>query len=77
MKNFVILGVAGYIAIRHLKAIKETGNNLLAAIDPSDSVGRLDSYFPEADYFRSFDDFLKNAKLSSGVDFVSICTPNN
>jgi UDP-N-acetyl-2-amino-2-deoxyglucuronate dehydrogenase len=51
MKNFALIGVAGYIAPRHLKAIKDTGNNLIAALDKFDSVGILDSYFPRADFF--------------------------
>jgi UDP-N-acetyl-2-amino-2-deoxyglucuronate dehydrogenase len=50
-KNFGIIGVAGYIAVRHLHAIKETGNNLLASLDKFDSVGRIDNYFPESDFF--------------------------
>jgi len=51
MKNFVLIGAAGYIAPRHMQAIKETGNNLIAALDPHDSVGVLDSYFPDCDFF--------------------------
>ena len=54
MKNFALIGAAGYIAIRHLKAIKETNNNLLAALDKFDSVGPHDSYFPEAEFFVEF-----------------------
>ena len=57
MKNFAITGVAGYIAPRHLKAIKETGNNLLAAVDPHDSAGILDGYFPAASFFTEFERF--------------------
>jgi UDP-N-acetyl-2-amino-2-deoxyglucuronate dehydrogenase len=79
MKNFTLIGAAGFIAPRHMKAIKETGNNLVAAIDRNDSVGIIDSYFPEAEYFTEFepfeaylDDFQKKSKL----DYVSICTPN-
>ena len=53
MKNFAITGVAGFVAPRHLKAIRDTGNNLLAALDPHDSVGILDSFFPEAYFFTS------------------------
>ncbi len=81
MKNFSIIGVAGYIAPRHLKAIKETNNNLLAAYDPYDGVGILDSYFPETDFFTEFERFdrhvekLKHDKKAD-LDFVSICTPN-
>ena len=51
MKNFALIGASGYIAPRHLKAIKDTNNNLLAALDPFDSVGVMDSYFPNADFF--------------------------
>lgn len=80
MKNFVLIGAAGYIAPRHLKAIRETGNNLLAALDPHDSVGILDSYFPTADFFTEFERFdrhcekLKRNGIS--VDYVSVCSPN-
>lgn len=80
MKNFVLIGAAGFIAPRHMKAIKETGNHLIAAIDKNDSVGIIDSYFPDAEYFTEFepfevfvDDFHRN---QSKVDFVSICSPN-
>jgi UDP-N-acetyl-2-amino-2-deoxyglucuronate dehydrogenase len=80
MKNFVLIGAAGYIAPRHMKAIKDTGNNLLAAYDPFDSVGIIDSYFPEADFFTEFERFdrhlekLKRKGIS--IDYVSICSPN-
>ena len=80
MKNFVLIGAAGYIAPRHLEAIKNTGNNLLAAHDPFDSVGVLDSYFPEADFFTEFERFdrhlekLKRKGVS--IDYLSICSPN-
>jgi hypothetical protein len=56
-KNFGIIGVAGYIAVRHLHAIKETGNNLLASLDRFDSVGRIDNFFPESDFFVEFERF--------------------
>ena len=56
-KNFGLIGVAGYIAVRHLKAIKDTGNNLLASLDKFDSVGLLDSYFPQSDFFVEFERF--------------------
>jgi len=79
-KNFALIGIAGYIAIRHVKAIKETGNTLVAALDKFDSVGFIDSYFPEADFFVEFERFDRHiAKLSrtgKKVDFVSICSPN-
>lgn len=74
------MGVAGYIAPAHLKAIKSTGNLLTGAFDPSDSVGILDSYFPEADFFTEFERFdrfiHKQTRLNTPVDFISICSPN-
>ncbi len=80
-KNFGLIGAAGYIAPRHLKAIKETGNNLLAALDPFDSVGIMDSYFPKAAFFTEperFDRHLDKLRRSetNRIDFVSICSPN-
>lgn len=80
--NFALIGASGYIAPRHLKAIKETNNNLIAALDPFDSVGIMDAYFPEADFFvepERFDRHLdKLRRLNSGrsIEFVSICSPN-
>lgn len=80
MKNFAIIGAAGYIAPRHLKAIASTGNNLVAAYDPFDSVGILDSYFPNADFFSEFERFdrhiEKGNRHGESIDFVSICSPN-
>lgn len=80
MKRFALIGVGGYIAPRHLKAIKETGNVLVAALDPSDSVGILDSYFPDADFFTEFERFDRHVeklrRKDEGVDYVSICSPN-
>ena len=81
MKNFAILGVAGYIAPRHLKAIKDTNNTLIAALDKFDSVGVMDSYFPKADFFVEFERFdrhIEKIKRSDNtqLDYVSICTPN-
>lgn len=80
MKRFALAGVGGYIAPRHLKAIKETGNVLVAALDPSDSVGILDSYFPDADFFTEFERFDRHLeklrRKGQGVDYVSICSPN-
>ena len=80
MKNFALIGVAGYIAPRHLKAIKDTGNKLVAAYDPFDSVGIMDSYFPNADFFIEFERFDRHVEKikRNGVnlDYVSICTPN-
>lgn len=79
-KKFAITGVAGYIAPRHLKAIKDTGNELIAALDPHDAVGILDNYFPKADFFiepERFDRHLEKLKRSAnGIDFLSICSPN-
>ena len=80
MKNFALLGVAGYIAPRHLKAIKETGNDLIAAYDKFDSVGIMDSYFPNASFFVEFERFDRHIEKikrnGTSLDFVSICTPN-
>ena len=86
--NFDLIGAAGYIAPRHMKAIRETGNNLVAALDPYDGVGIIDSYFPDANFFiepERFDrhlDKLRRLADSGGVeahrkvDYVSICSPN-
>lgn len=80
MKNFALIGAGGYIAPRHMRAIKDTGNNLLAALDKHDSVGILDSYFPKADFFTEFERFDRHVeKLKrQGIptDFVSVCSPN-
>ena len=80
MKNFALIGAAGYIAPRHLKAIKETGNRLVAALDPFDSVGVLDSYFPQADFFTEFERFDRHIEklLRQGtkIDYVTVCSPN-
>jgi UDP-N-acetyl-2-amino-2-deoxyglucuronate dehydrogenase len=80
MKNFVLIGAAGYIAPRHMQAIKDTGNNLLAAFDPFDSVGVIDSYFPEADFFTEFERFDRHLeklkRKGTRIDYVSICSPN-
>ena len=80
MKNFAMLGVAGYIAPRHLKAIKDTNNQLIAALDKFDSVGIMDSYFPDSSFFVEFERFdrhLEKIKRNGiPVDYVSICTPN-
>lgn len=80
-KNFALIGAAGYIAPRHMKAIKDTGNNLVAAMDPSDSVGIIDSYFPDSYFFTEFERFdrhIEKMKYDQGVilDYVSICSPN-
>ena len=81
MKNFALIGASGYIAPRHLKAIKDTDSNLLAALDRFDSVGIMDSYFPYATFFvetERFDRHLEKLKYDKGIelDYVSICTPN-
>lgn len=81
MKQFALIGAAGYIAPRHLRAIKDTGNNLVAALDKFDSVGIMDSYFPNADFFVEFERFdrhIEKLKRDKGLklDYVSICTPN-
>jgi UDP-N-acetyl-2-amino-2-deoxyglucuronate dehydrogenase len=80
MENFAIIGCAGYIAPRHLKAIKDTGNSLSVALDKSDSVGILDNYFENVDFFTEFERFDRHIeKLKKGknkIDYVSICSPN-
>jgi len=81
LKKFGITGVAGYVAPRHLKAIKDTGNVLIAAADPHDSVGILDQYFPEAAFFTEIERFDRHIdKLrrdGKGIEYLSICAPNN
>ena len=80
MSNFAIIGVGGYVAPRHLKAIKETGNRLLSAYDKNDSVGIIDSYFPEAAFFTEQELFDRHNSLLKGrgeaIDYVTVCTPN-
>lgn len=80
MKNFALIGASGYIAPRHMKAIKHTGNNLLAAYDPFDSVGIIDSYFPQADFFTEFERFDRHLeklkRKGTPIDYVAICSPN-
>ena len=80
MVNFALIGAAGFIAPRHLKAIKETGNTLVAAMDKFDSVGIMDSYFPHADFFTEFERFDRHIdklrRQGMKVDYVSICSPN-
>lgn len=80
MKNFALIGAAGYIAPRHMKAIKDTGNNLIAAFDPFDSVGIIDSHFPEADFFVEYERFDRHLdklkRRGVKVDYVTICSPN-
>lgn len=81
MKNFALIGAAGYIAPRHLKAIQDTQNTLIAALDKFDSVGIMDRYFPKADFFTEFERFdrhIEKLKRNQHInlDYVSICTPN-
>lgn len=80
MKNFVLIGAAGYIAPRHMKAIKETGNNLVAALDPHDAVGVLDQYFPDCDFFTEFERFDRHCeklkRQGTKIDYVVVCSPN-
>jgi UDP-N-acetyl-2-amino-2-deoxyglucuronate dehydrogenase len=79
-KRFALIGVAGFVAVRHLKAIKETGNVLVAALDKFDSVGLLDSYFPDANFFVEFERFDRHIdklrRQHQKVHYVSICSPN-
>jgi len=82
LTRFALIGAAGYIAPRHMNAIKATGNVLVAALDPSDSVGVIDSYFPDAAFFTEFERFdrhvdkLRRAGAESHIEIVSICSPN-
>ncbi|HSW31601.1 MAG TPA: Gfo/Idh/MocA family oxidoreductase [Longimicrobiales bacterium] len=82
MKNFTLIGAAGYIAPRHMEAIQATGNQLVAAMDPHDAVGKLDSYFPDASFFTEFERFdrhvdkLRRTNDEQAVHYVSICSPN-
>jgi len=81
MKRFVLVGAAGFIAPRHMRAIRDSGNDLVAAMDPNDSVGILDSHFPDAAFFTSFDElsaFVESqAKMSSPIDYYAVCSPNH
>ncbi|WP_417446734.1 Gfo/Idh/MocA family protein [Kangiella sp.] len=80
MKKFALIGAAGYIAPRHLKAIKDTGNDLVVAMDVNDSVGIMDSHFPDAEFFTEFEAFeaFVQDKAMNGekLDYISICSPN-
>lgn len=82
MMNFALTGVAGYVARRHLEAIRDTGNRLVAAVDPHDSVGILDQYFPEAGFFTEFERFdrhlekLRRGPSAQRVHYLSVCSPN-
>ena len=80
MKRFALIGAAGYIAPRHMKAIKDTGNDLVAAFDPYDGVGIMDSYFPDTEYFTEFERFDRHIdklrRQGNPIDYISICSPN-
>lgn len=80
MRNFCLIGAAGFVAPRHMKAIKDCGGNLIAAIDPHDSVGVLDKYFPECKFFTEFERFDRHCsklmRSNTPIDYVSICSPN-
>jgi len=81
IKNFALMGAAGYIAPRHMQAIRETGNTLVAALDPYDGIGIIDSYFPQADFFTEFERFDRfvdkwHRDTGNKIDYMSICSPN-
>lgn len=80
MKSFAMIGAAGYIAPRHMEAIRDTGNDLIAALDPNDSVGVIDSFFPQADFFTEFERFDRHIdklrRSGKALDYVSIASPN-
>jgi UDP-N-acetyl-2-amino-2-deoxyglucuronate dehydrogenase len=81
MKKFALVGAAGFIAPRHMRAIQDTGNELVAAVDRNDSVGVMDSYFSEAHFFTEFERFdrhleKRRREVGEKVDYVSICSPN-
>lgn len=79
-KSFALIGLAGYIAPRHLRAIKDNNGALVAALDPSDSVGVIDSHFPQCRFFTEFERFDRFVDLrrrsGEGIEYVSICSPN-
>lgn len=82
MKNFALIGAAGYIAPRHMRAIKDTGNRLSVAYDINDSVGIIDGFAPDAEFFTEFESFYEHGHQlkrspSSALDYVSICSPNH
>lgn len=80
--NFALIGAAGYIAPRHMKAIADTGHRIVAALDPFDCMGKMDSFFPDSDFFTEperFDrhlDKLRRLNQGKNIDYVSICSPN-
>jgi len=81
-KNFAVIGVGGYIAPRHLRAIRDTGNMLVAAVDPKDSVGVLDQYSFDVKFFTEIERFdrhlekLRRGSEENRVHYVSVCSPN-
>lgn len=79
-KRFALIGASGFIAPRHMRAIKDTGNELVAALDKSDSVGIIDSYFPDADFFTEYERFDRHLdklrRKNHKIDYVSICSPS-
>ena len=80
-KNFALIGASGYIAPRHMTAIKETGNNLIAALDPYDGIGIMDSHFPEASFFTEFERFDRFVDKwrrdgNNKIDYIAITSPN-
>ena len=80
MKRFALIGAGGYVAPRHMTAIKDTGNDLVAILDPNDSVGIIDSHFPNASYFSEYERFDRHIdklrRTGKGVDYISIASPN-
>lgn len=80
LTSYALIGAAGYIAPRHMRAIAETGGNLLVAYDPNDSVGILDSHFPDAQFFTEFEQFDRHIdqirRSGRAIDFAAICSPN-
>ena len=80
MKNFALIGAGGYVAPRHMKAIKDTNNDLVTILDPNDSIGVIDSYFPNASYFSEYERFDRHIdklkRMGKGVDYISITSPN-
>ena len=80
MTKFALIGAAGYVAPRHMRAIKEIGGNLVAAFDPSDSVGAIDSFFPDARFFTEFERFDRHVDMlnrsGSAIDYMAVCSPN-
>ena len=82
MKNFALIGASGYIAPRHMRAIKDTGNRLSAAYDVNDSVGIIDSLAPDADFFTVFECFYEHSQTlkrspAQALDYVAVCSPNH